>query len=287
MTFEQLLKFAYKKTKECHKEEEAAKLLLMELSVQDPHQFFLNLKKEVHQDIEKSFLEKLDLYIYKHVPVQHLIGHSYFYGHKLIVNEHVLIPRGETEQLVEHVLYYYDQYFDRQQIDVLDLGTGSGCIGLTLSLEEKNLNVTISDISEDALSVAIQNKNNLNAKVNIILSDLFQNIKGKFDIIVSNPPYIPDSEVVDDIVLKEPRVALYGGVLGTDFYKKILDLSKSYMKEKGLIAFEHGYQQREEIYKYAKDAYPNAHIVQLKDLAGKDRFTMIGIGGVLDQEDSN
>ena len=287
MTFEQLLKLAYKKTKENQKEEEAAKLLLMELSAQDPHQFFLNLKNEVNPDMEKNFLEKLDLFINHHIPVQHLIGHSYFYGYKLIVNEHVLIPRGETEQLVEHVLYYYDKYFETEKVDVLDLGTGSGCIGLTLSLEEKNLNVTISDISEDALSVATLNKDNLNAKANIILSDLFQNIEGQFDIIVSNPPYIPDSEIVDLIVDKEPSVALYGGKLGTDFYKKILDQSKSYIKEKGLIAFEHGYQQRAEIYTYAKNAYPDANIIQLKDLAGKDRFTLIGIGGVLDQEDSN
>lgn len=287
MTFEQLLKLAYKKTKECLKEEEAAKLLLMELSSQDPHVFFLNLKKEVDQDIEKEFLKKLDLYLYQHIPVQHLIGHSYFYGYKLIVNEHVLIPRGETEQLVEHVLYYYDKYFENEKLDVLDLGTGSGCIGLTLSLEEKNLNVTISDISKDALSVATLNKDNLNAKANIILSDLFENIEGKFDIIVSNPPYIPDHEIVDLIVEKEPSVALYGGTLGTDFYKKILDQSKSYIQEKGLIAFEHGYQQRADIYTYAKNAYPDANIIQLKDLAGKDRFTMIGIGGVLDQEDSN
>jgi release factor glutamine methyltransferase len=284
VTFEKLLKFAYKKTKDNQKEEEAAKLLLMELSNQDPHLFFLNLKNEVDPIIEKDFLEKLDLYIHHHVPVQHLIGHSYFYGHKLIVNNHVLIPRGETEQLVEHVLFYYDKYFNNDQLDVLDLGTGSGCIGLTLSLEEKNLNVTISDISKDALDVATKNRDNLSANAQIILSDLFDNIKSKFDIIVSNPPYIPDNELVDLIVEKEPSVALYGGTLGTDFYKKILDQSKSYIKEKGLIAFEHGYQQRNEIFTYAKQAYPNGIIIQLKDLAGKDRFTFVGIGGVLSQE---
>ncbi|MDO9628396.1 MAG: peptide chain release factor N(5)-glutamine methyltransferase [Acholeplasmataceae bacterium] len=284
MTFQELLKLSYKKIKNSQKEEEAVKLLLMELSNQDPHQFFLNLKKEVDASLEKTFLEKLDLYINHHIPVQHLIGHSYFYGYQLIVNEHVLIPRGETEQLVEHVLYYYDQYFDNEKIDVLDLGTGSGCIGLTLALEEENLNVTISDISQDALNVATKNKKNLKAKAKIILSDLFQNIDTKFDIIVSNPPYIPDSEIVDPMVKKEPSVALYGGTLGTDFYKKIIEQSKLFIKEKALIAFEHGFQQSDEILKYATFVYPESSIIQLKDLAGKDRFTLIGIGGVLNQE---
>jgi release factor glutamine methyltransferase len=281
MTYESLLKVAYQKARAHDKEEEAVKLLLMEISERDPHQFFMDIKTEVDQSIEEKYMLLLNEYINNDIPVQHLIGHAYFYGYPFNVNQDVLIPRAETEQLVEHVLYYYDQYFQDQEISVLDLGTGSGCIGLTLALEEKKMSVTVSDISDLALKVTTQNKNKLNVNAHIIQSDLFKNIEGKFDIIVSNPPYIPDHEVVDNIVAKEPSVALYGGSLGVDFYERIIKESISFMKDKSLLAFEHGFQQREQILAFAKQAYPHANIIQTKDLAGKDRFTFIGIGGVL------
>ena len=211
MTYDALLRLAYKRVKELNGEEEAAKLLLMETSGLDPHRFYMAMKTEVSESFRHTYLKQLDQYLIDHIPVQHLIGYSYFYGYKLIVNEHVLIPRPETEHLVEHVLYFFDRYFEPTKHRVLDLGTGSGCIGLTLAKEEAFLDVTISDISEDALSVAQKNKENLDVHAEIILSDLFEHIDDKFSIIVSNPPYIPDREVVEDVVKKEPRVALYGG----------------------------------------------------------------------------
>ncbi|MDY0294600.1 MAG: peptide chain release factor N(5)-glutamine methyltransferase [Acholeplasmataceae bacterium] len=284
MTLEALLKLAYKKVNEKSGEEEAAKLLLMELSGLDPHTFFMSMKETVNPELEDQFLTKLDLYINEHIPVQHLIGHSYFFGYPLIVNKHVLIPRPETEQLVEHVLYYMDTYFDSEHIKLLDLGTGSGCIGLTLAKEEPRLDVTASDISDEAIKVAALNKEKLNVSAHLIQSDLFQNITGQFDIIVSNPPYIPDSEVVEDVVSQEPSVALYGGSLGVDFYERILKEASPYLHDQALIAFEHGYQQKEIIYGFAVKHYPNAHIIQMKDLAGKDRFTFIGLGDVLNDE---
>lgn len=284
MTLEALLKLAYKKVNEKSGEEEAAKLLLMELSGLDPHTFFMSLKENVNPELEHQFLTKLDLYLNENIPVQHLIGHSYFFGYPLIVNQHVLIPRPETEQLVEHVLYYIDTYFNLDHTRLLDLGTGSGCIGLTLAKEEPRLTVIASDISDEAMKVASLNKEKLQVSVELIQSDLFENISGKFDIIVSNPPYIPDSEVVEDVVSKEPSVALYGGSLGVDFYERILKEASPYLKDHALIAFEHGYQQKEMIYAFAIKHYPNAHIIQMKDLAGKDRFTFIGLGHVLNDE---
>ena len=284
MTYDALLRLAYKRVKELNGEEEAAKLLLMETSGLDPHRFYMAMKTEVSESFRHTYLKQLDQYLIDHIPVQHLIGYSYFYGYKLIVNEHVLIPRPETEHLVEHVLYFFDRYFEPTKHRVLDLGTGSGCIGLTLAKEEAFLDVTISDISEDALSVAQKNKENLDVHAEIILSDLFEHIDDKFSIIVSNPPYIPDREVVEDVVKKEPRVALYGGSLGVDFYDKILKDSKYHIHEKALIAFEHGFQQREIIKSFVKKQYPNAVIVQMKDLSGKDRYTFVGLGGVLANE---
>jgi release factor glutamine methyltransferase len=281
VTYESLLRLANKKAREHHKEEEAAKLLLMELSKQSASEFFLNFKKNVDETLQKKYLDALDQYLIHHIPVQHLIGHSYFFGYAFKVNEDVLIPRAETEQLVGHVLFYIDTYFPNQKVNLLDLGTGSGCIGLTLALEEKSLHVTISDISEKALKVASFNNENLHAEATVIQSDLFDSIHEKFDVIVSNPPYIPDSEIVEDIVQKEPSVALYGGALGVDFYDRILEQAKSHIHEKAMIAFEHGYQQKEVIYGFARKHFPTGTIIQMKDLAGKDRFTLIGIGGVL------
>ena len=187
----------------------------------------------------------------------------------------------KQNKLVEEVLYLYDQYFEHEKVRVLDLGTGSGCIGLTLSLEEKNMDVSVSDISIKALEVAKNNSEKLNADVSIIHSDLFENIKGTFDIIVSNPPYIPDEEALDNIVKKEPDVALFGGSLGVDFYEKILKQIKPFLKEKALIAFEHGYMQNDVIRAFVKKHLPNAIVIQKKDLQQKDRFTFVGLGGVL------
>lgn len=284
MTFVTLLKEVSKKALAHHKEEEAIKLLLMELSPYDAHQFYLNLDKEVPSDFELTFREKSDLYILNHIPVQHILGYAFFYGYDFYVNDDVLIPRSETEQLVENTLYYYDKYFGNQRLDVLDLGTGSGCIGVTLAREEKNLKVTISDVSEKALVVANKNANHLKVEVTSIVSSWFDQIEGKFDMIISNPPYIPDDEIVEDIVQKEPEVALYGGKTGTDFYLHILQEIKPYLKDRALIGFEHGYQQKALIASYVKKIFPNAKLIQLQDYQGKDRMTFIGIGGVLDDE---
>jgi release factor glutamine methyltransferase len=281
MTYEALLRKAFKLAEAQDKETEAVKFLLMETYQGTPHEFYMSLNQETNQEIEKLFLERLDAYVYQHVPVQHLLGFSYFFGYKFKVNEDVLIPRLETEHLVEHVIHYYDQYFFGKKIKVLDLGCGSGCIGLTLKLEIPEIKITLSDISEKALDVAKINQQNLDLEAKFVLSDLFENISDKFDVIVSNPPYIPDDEEVMDIVKKEPEVALYGGKFGLDFYERILKSAKEHLHDYGLIAFEHGYQHAKPLYDLIHQYYPEAKIIQMKDLAGKDRFTFVGFNGVL------
>ncbi len=284
MTNSQLLKVVSKKALKYNKEIEAIKLLLLELSGLTPHEFYLSLNKEVSDNFAKDFMEKADQYIINHVPIQHILGYSYFYGYPFKVSDAVLIPRVETEQLVEHVLYYYDKYFTNQKLDVIDLGTGSGCIGLSLAKEEPNLAVTVTDISAAALAVAKENGQSLNVDVSYILSDWFSNVKGRYDIIISNPPYIPDAEDVQDIVKKEPHVALYGGKSGMTFYQHILEHVKPYSKERCLIGFEHGYQQKVDILGVTRQNFPHAKVIQLKDLQGRDRFTFLGFGGVLEDE---
>ncbi|MFU8792686.1 MAG: peptide chain release factor N(5)-glutamine methyltransferase [Acholeplasmataceae bacterium] len=281
MTFEQLLKKASSRALKASKEKEAVKLLLMHVSSFEAHDFYMHLKDDVSKEMEVRFLSLLEAYINDDIPVQHLIGFAYFYGYPFFVNKDVLIPRSETEQLVEHVLYYYDHYFKGQHLNVLDLGTGSGCIGITLDLEEPLLNVMCTDISQEALFVAQKNSEALQSHATIKQSDLFQDITDVFDIIVSNPPYIPKDEHLDPMVLNEPHVALYGGDFGIDFYQKIITEAKAYLKPTALLAFEHGYQQSKHILDIAQQVFPDAIVIQKKDLQGKDRFTFIGIGGVL------
>lgn len=278
MTYEQLLKVSSTKAFEHDMEAEAVKLLLLELSGFTPTEFYLNVKKDVPKDFIEFFNEKLALYLIDKVPVQHILGFSYFFGRKFKVNNNTLIPRAETEQLVEHVLMAYDDLFSNKSVDVVDLGTGSGCIAITLKLEEDLMNMSAYDISIDALEVAKENSEILGANVRFGVSNWFSAIDSKFDIIVANPPYIPKTEVVESIVQKEPSVALYGGEEGLDYYVEILKNAPKFLKEKAFIAFEHGYQQRQAIYNIAKRYFPDANIVQLEDLAGKDRFTFVYIG---------
>lgn len=278
MTYRTLLNKAIKRIELTELETEAAKWLLMHVSNLTPAQFYLAFNEEVTPEVEARFMSGIERYL-NYVPIQHIIGYQTFYGYDFIVNEDVLIPRRETEELVEQVLYYYDDHFQGQKIDLCDIGTGSGCIAITLSKEEPNLNVVAADISAKALVVAKQNNDKLGANVRFFEGDLLSPLKGmKFDIIVSNPPYIPNQEDVAKIVkTHEPNIALFGGDTGLIFYERILKDAKNYLKEKGLIAFEHAYDKRQELYDLAKHYYPQANIIQLKDLSGKDRMTLIEV----------
>ena len=173
----------------------------------------------------------------KDYPVQYIIGYVDFYGLKINVNEFTLIPRYETEYLIELTL----KEIKKMNLDnpkILDLCTGSGAIGLTLKSLLPSSEVTLSDISKDALMVANKNKNELNLDVNIIESDLFKNIPGKFDVIISNPPYVMTNETLPKEVLYEPHLALYSGPKGIDHIEEIFKNIKSHLNNKYLIALE-------------------------------------------------
>lgn len=279
MNVRELLKYGEKKALEKDKEVSAIKLLLMHFLDKESHELILNMDKTVSLDKINNFKEGLKKYLDENIPIQHIIGYQYFYGYKFIVNEDVLIPRFETEELVENILLRYDEYFQDKVVDVVDIGTGSGAIAISLALEEKNMNLDATDISEKALQIARKNAENLGANVNFIQGDLLEpliKINKKYDILVSNPPYIPDEEYVQALVKdNEPHLALFGGSDGMYFYEKILKDAHKILKDKSMIAFEHGWNQKEKMISLIKQYFPNSKYEIIKDINGKDRITII------------
>ena len=208
-------------------------------------------------------------------PLQYVIGNVNFFGNRFMVDERVLIPRFETEELVENTIKYAKELFD-ENISILDIGCGSGAIGLTLKKELTNSSVDLVDISKEALDVAKQNAKNLNIDANFIESDVFENVNKKYDIIISNPPYIKEDEEIEEIVKNnEPHIALYAGVDGLDIYKRIFLDVKNYINDKYLIALEIGMTQTEDIIKLANTYLDNIIIEVKKDLSEKDRMIFI------------
>lgn len=211
----------------------------------------------------------------KDYPVQYIIGYVDFYGLKINVNEFTLIPRYETEYLIELTL----KEIKKMSLDnpkILDLCTGSGAIGLTLKSLLPSSEVTLSDISKDALMVANKNKNELDLDVNIIESDLFKNIPGKFDVIISNPPYVMTNETLPKEVLYEPHLALYSGPKGIDHIEEIFKNIKSHLNNKYLIALEINEKSEPDITNLIKTYFEkNINYKFMKDLAGKTRYLFI------------
>lgn len=241
--------------------------------------FLLSLKEEIDNEKLEIMKKCLDMYIIEGKPVQHILGYSYFFGYKMKVNKDVLIPRPETEELVGYVLSTYDDVFKGKKVEVVDVGTGSGAIAIALAKEEQNMILSGTDISDDALKVAQENAKNNNAQITFYQGDMLKPLierKLKFDILVSNPPYIPNHEYVDDIVINnEPHVALFGGELGMDFYEQILSSANEILNKPNFIAFEHSYNKKKEMHELIKKYYPNSKYETIKDLSGKDRITII------------
>ena len=217
---------------------------------------------------------KIKLLKSKNYPIQYLVGSVNFFGYIYKVNKNVLIPRFETEELVENTIYKIKKLFDNN-ISILDLGTGSGCIGITLKKELRdNVEVTISDISKKALRVAKYNCKE--EKINIVHSDLFNNISGKFDVLISNPPYISYKEKIMNLVSKnEPKLALYSSENGLYFYKRILKDCKQILKDKYLIAFEIGESQSEDIKKLVSKYLGNVKVEVKQDMSNRNRMIFI------------
>ena len=223
---------------------------------------------------DKTLDEGIEL-LNKGIPVQYIVGNVDFYGYNFKVNENVLIPRFETEELVEKTIKYINKYFNNE-IKILDIGTGSGCIAITLNKLLDNSMVTAVDISKDALDVARENNKINNTDVNFIESDVFSNINDKYDVIISNPPYISyDEDIMDVVYNNEPHMALYADGNGLYFYDKILRECRRYLNDRFLIAFEIGYKQVNDIFNIINKYFDNVNISLEKDYSGRDRFIFI------------
>lgn len=266
-------------------EESAILLLLLYEAKLTSSELYMKMDDEIDKKISDNFETDVKKYLDDNIPVQYIIGEACFYGYDFNVNNDVLIPRPETEELVENILFLYDDYFKGKDIDVVDIGTGSGCISVTLAAEEQHMHLKATDISGRALNVARSNAKKMNVNIDFKEGNMLEPVMNdKFDILVSNPPYIPETEVVDPLVKdNEPNVALFGGNDGLKFFHIILENAPKIMKEKCILAFEHGYNKTQEIEAICKKYFPDANIYTKKDLQGLDRMTFV-IRGFKDEK---
>jgi len=280
MTYQQILHQAMDQCATKGVYPQGAQLLLLELCREMGIDLYANFDREVKSELLNVFNNGL-IKLLDHMPVAYILGYDYFYGYKLKVTPDVLIPRSETEELVMNTLQGIDDYFPGDSpLRLVDIGTGSGAIAIALALEEPRLAVTATDISTTALAVAKHNAIDLNAKVELIQSDMLQGIMQlpKFDVLVSNPPYIRnDAELESSVKDYEPSLALFGGLEGLDFYQTIMNNAPKILNQKALLTFEIGYDQKDALTKMAKECFPKANIEVRKDLNNKDRILMIWV----------
>ena len=278
-TVKELIKLAESRLDDASKDVNVAKVLFYHLADKQPHELYLMYDEEVSSELEAKFLAGMEEY-YQGKPIQYIKGVENFFGRDFKVNEDVLIPRYETEELVENILYRIDDYFaEYQSITLCDVGTGSGAIATSLALEEPRLKVFATDISLKAVTVAKDNAKNLGANIEFMVGDMLEPLlenEIKVDIFVSNPPYIPQEQEIEAMVKdNEPHLALFGGNDGLYFYRKIFQGVEPLLQERALLAFEMGFDQRELMEAALQEYFPNDPHEIIKDINGKDRMLFI------------
>ena len=238
--------------------------------------FIFALQQEVTEE-EKQLVEEIYTKLVAHIPAQYIIGYAEFYGMQLKVDERVLIPRPETEELVELILTENPE----KNLKVLDIGTGSGAIALALAKNRPDWSITAADISQDALELAMENAKTQDLNLSFIKSDCFSEISSKYDIIVSNPPYISreaQEEVGLNVLHSEPHLALFADEDGLAIYRRIAEDSKDYLNDGGKIYLEIGYKQGQSVPALFMENFPEKRVRTLKDQFGQDRMVVIDDG---------
>ena len=241
-------------------------LLLEMVAKIDRSFYFTHINEEVEPEVLTEYERVLEKRA-EHVPLQYITGEQEFMGMTFKVNSNVLIPRQDTETLVEETLKVIEP-----QMEVLDLCTGSGCILLSILKNAPTVRGTGSDVSKQALLVAKENAKLHDLEAEWVRGNLFDNVSGSYDVIVSNPPYIAQTEIprlMPEVAQFEPIQALDGGVDGLDFYRKITEEAPQYLKENGYLFFEIGYDQGQEVQRLMCEA-GFTDVAVIKDLAGND-----------------
>lgn len=276
MKIEDLLRIGLEELNNIDEANLKLKMILSNLLKEDKSYLVIHKDREISGNIEADFLKFVER-LKQGEPVQYIIGKTEFYGLEFFVNSDVLIPQPDTEILVEEVIDIYNKSFSNynENVTILDLCTGSGAIAVSLKKNLENTEVFASDISIKALEIAKKNADKNNTEITFIESNLFENINTKFDIIVSNPPYIERVvlKTLSEEVKHEPVLALDGGEDGLDFYRKIAEEAKNYLKENGILAIEIGFDQKDSVTKLLEqEGYKD--IYSKKDYSGNDRIVV-------------
>lgn len=279
MTFHDLINEAKERLYNAGQGEQAAQVLMVELCRPHNINLYMEMNEECPEDLKVDYLEAVHQ-MELGEPLGYVLGYEWFFGYDFKVNKDVLIPRPETEELVGLVLSLYDEHFsDKENVQVFDVATGSGAIGITLNLEEPKLHVICTDISKEALVVASENNQRLKASVNFLCGNMLDPLidrQLKCDILVCNPPYIPDEETMEHSVVDyEPHVALFGGDDGLKFYRDVFEKAHLVLNPGAFLAFEMGYNQGQALSNLAKSYFPEATIAVHQDMSGKDRMLTI------------
>ena len=273
MKIEELLRYGKEKLEKQKVEDTSiiSRILMQYVLKIDRNKLIINKNDNVDINKENEYKEYIEKII-KGKPVQYITNNQEFMKLNFYVDENVLIPQPDTEILVEEVIKSIDIM---ENIEILDMCTGSGCIGISLAKNIENTKVTLVDISKEAIEIAKKNaiQNGVENKVTFIQSDMFENVKGKFDIIVSNPPYIKTDEIsiLSKEVQNEPTLALDGGQDGLVFYRQIIKQANNYLKHNGYLCMEIGEDQKEEVLELIKQEANYVNIKTYKDLSGNDR----------------
>ncbi|WP_247916816.1 peptide chain release factor N(5)-glutamine methyltransferase [Streptococcus oralis] len=257
-------------------EAESLSFVYRSLKNQSFTDFVFALQKKVTEE-EKQFVEEIYKKLAEHIPAQYIIGYADFFGMQLKVDERVLIPRPETEELVYLILAENP----KENLKILDIGTGSGAIALALAKNCPDWSVTAVDISQDALDLAIDNAKNQNLNIFFKKSDCFAEISEKYDIIVSNPPYIScedESDVGLNVLHSEPHLALFADEDGLAIYRRIAEDAKDYLTDGGKIYLEIGYKQGQSVPAFFRKHLPDKRVRTLKDQFGQDRMVVVDDG---------
>lgn len=256
-----------------------AKRLIQYVLKKTASKIIFDMDDSVKKCEETQYLEYINQII-KGKPLQYITHEQEFMGFKFYVNENVLIPQPDTETLVERAIEIVkDAQSTTENIDVLDMCTGSGAIAVSIAKLCKNIKICALDISDDALEIAKKNAFENEANVEFFKSDMFENISqnAKFDLIVSNPPYIKETVIstLSKDVQNEPHIALSGGKDGLDFYRIIANNAYKYLKYQGKVLVEIGYDQAESVEELFEQTHQYDKIRCIKDLSGNDRVIEI------------